>query len=56
MSQHWAVHFVMNEPWYRQRHNMSLSITKILAELYMYIGQLSKIAENKLVSFCCLKL
>ena len=32
MLQHRAAHFVMNKPWYRQRHNVS--ITKILAELH----------------------
>ena len=32
MLQYRAAHFVMNKPWYRQCHNMS--ITKILAELH----------------------
>ena len=32
MLQHRAARFVMNKPWYRQYHNMS--ITKILAELH----------------------
>ena len=32
MLQHRAAHFVMNKPWYRQCHNVS--ITEILAELH----------------------
>ena len=32
--QHRAAHFVMNKPWYRQRHMHNVSITKILTELH----------------------